>query len=85
MNFFIACIHFKKTTETVFVKNECFITPFLLAHTLNDLFDLQDDLAPLELRLKSKRSVVSKETAIADIQTPITKMKTMNFLLKNRF
>jgi hypothetical protein len=37
-----------KTSETVFVKNECFITPFLLTHTLNDLFVLQDDLGPLE-------------------------------------
>ena len=26
------------TSDTVFVKNECFITPFLLTHTLNDLF-----------------------------------------------
>ena len=33
-----------KTSETVFVKNECLITPFLLTHTLNDLFDLQGDL-----------------------------------------
>ena len=37
-----------KTSETVFVKNEFFITPFLLTHTLNDLFDLQDDLGPLD-------------------------------------
>jgi hypothetical protein len=36
----------KKTSETVFVKNECSITPFLLTHTLNDLFDLQDELDP---------------------------------------
>ena len=27
--------HFNKTSETIFVKNECFITPFLLTHTLN--------------------------------------------------
>ena len=38
-----------QTSETVFVKNECFITPFLLTHNLNDLFDLQDDLGPLDL------------------------------------
>ena len=38
-----------KTSETVFVKNECFITPFLSTHTLNDLFDLQDDPGPLEV------------------------------------
>ena len=37
----------EKTSETVFVKNECFITPFLLTHTLK-LFDLQDDLSPLD-------------------------------------
>ena len=30
-----------KTSETVFVKNECSINPFY--YTLNDLFDLQDD------------------------------------------
>ena len=36
------------TNETVFVINECSITPFLLKHTLNDLFDLQDYLGPLD-------------------------------------
>ena len=43
----------KKPSETVSVKNECSINPFY--YTLNDLFDLQDDLSPLESRPPPQR------------------------------
>ena len=49
--FFVSHKHTRKerlVKHKLFVKNECFITPFLLTRTLNDLFDLQDDLDPLE-------------------------------------
>ena len=34
----------RKQVRLFLYDNKCFITPFLLTHTLNDLFDLQDDL-----------------------------------------